>query len=164
MNAPMTAPDPRLFVAAQALAEARRWLGTPYRHQASAKGMGADCLGLIRGVWRALYGAEPEAIPPYTPDWNERAFLATGAEPLLGAARRLFMEKQAADAAPGDVVVFRVIFDGPAKHCGIMSEADRFIHAYAGRAVVESRFGAWWCERIAGVFAWPICVANERRR
>ena len=48
---------------------ARLWLGTPYVHQASVRGSGSDCLGLIRGVWRDLYGAEPEAPPAYTADW-----------------------------------------------------------------------------------------------
>ena len=43
--------------------EARTWLGTPYLHQASVRGAGCDCLGLVRGVWRALYGREPEAVP-----------------------------------------------------------------------------------------------------
>ena len=55
------------------LTEARRWIGTPYRHQASTMGSGADCLGLIRGVWRNLFGKEPEQIPPYTADWSEPA-------------------------------------------------------------------------------------------
>ncbi|HWW12917.1 MAG TPA: peptidase P60, partial [Brevundimonas sp.] len=50
------------------LAAARSWLGTPYRHQASMKGQGADCLGLVRGVWREVVGAEPEATPAYVPD------------------------------------------------------------------------------------------------
>ena len=40
---------------------ARAWLGTPYRHRASTPGAGCDCLGLVRGVWRTLYGAEPGA-------------------------------------------------------------------------------------------------------
>ena len=35
------------------LTEARDWIGTPYQHQASLKGAGCDCLGLVRGVWRA---------------------------------------------------------------------------------------------------------------
>ena len=35
---------------------ARGWLGTPYVHQASSKGSGADCLGLIRGIWREIFG------------------------------------------------------------------------------------------------------------
>ena len=53
------------------LAAARGWLGTPYRHQASVKGVGADCLGLVRGVWREMVGAEPETLPAYTADWAE---------------------------------------------------------------------------------------------
>ncbi len=53
------------------VAEATSWLGTPYRHQASLKGVGCDCLGLLRGVWRAFHGDEPEAMPAYTPDWAE---------------------------------------------------------------------------------------------
>jgi len=55
-------------VSGRAVAIARAWIGTPYVHQASVKGAGADCLGLLRGVWRELYGAEPEAVPAYTPD------------------------------------------------------------------------------------------------
>ena len=43
---------------------ARGWLGTPYHHQASVKGVGCDCLGLIRGLWRELCGPEPEKMPP----------------------------------------------------------------------------------------------------
>ena len=52
------------------LDEARRWIGTPYRHQGTRLGVGCDCLGLVRGVWRALYGAEPETPGPYSPDWE----------------------------------------------------------------------------------------------
>ena len=36
------------------LAEARSWLGTPYRHQGGRKGVGCDCLGLVRGVWKGV--------------------------------------------------------------------------------------------------------------
>lgn len=135
------------------IAVARSWLGTPYLHQASAKGAGTDCLGLIRGVYRELYGVEPEAPPPYGPDWNERAWSrAPRAEPLLDAARRHLAAKEIAARAPGDVLVFRVVKDGPAKHCGILTDERRFIHAYAGRAVLESWLSRWWAERIAGVF------------
>ena len=135
---------------------ARGWLGTPYVHQASAKGAGTDCLGLIRGVWRELYGSEPELPPPYGPDWNERAFAkGARAEPLLEAARRNLVERAIEACAPGDVLIFRVVRDGPAKHFGIVTAPDRFIHAYAGRAVLESWLSRWWTERTAGVFAFP---------
>lgn len=138
------------------VAAARSWLGTPYVHQASAKGAGTDCLGLIRGVWRDLYGAEPEIPPPYGPDWNERAwFRSAREEPLLAAARRHLAPRSIAEEKPGDVLVFRVVRDGPAKHCGILTGKDRFIHAYAGRVVVESWLSRWWRERLAGVFGFP---------
>ena len=41
---------------------ARGWLGTPYHDQASVKGVGCDCLGLIRGVWREVVGPEPKPV------------------------------------------------------------------------------------------------------
>lgn len=133
------------------LAEAREWIGTPYQHQASTKGAGCDCLGLVRGVWRAIYGAEPEAAPPYTPDWAERC----GVETLLMAARRHLHEIAAQAAAPADVLLFRMDASSPVKHAAILDEGDILIHAYWGRAVVRSRFGAWWRARCAAAFSFP---------
>ena len=46
------------------VAHARAWIGTPYHHQASRIGVGTDCLGLVRGVCRELYGREPRRCPP----------------------------------------------------------------------------------------------------
>ena len=141
-------PDIRAAV----LAEARAWIGTPYRHQASLKACGADCLGLVRGVWRALYGHEPEPAPPYRPDWAERG----GAETLLDAARRRLVQTSFSAAEPGDVVLFRYAAGHPAKHCAILSGPARMIHAWHGRAVCETGLTPWWRRRIAGVFAFPI--------
>jgi NlpC/P60 family putative phage cell wall peptidase len=67
-------------LAPRIVAEARSWIGTPYHHQASLKGVGCDCIGLVRGIWRAAIGPEPEAMPAYSRDWGE----AAGAESLLG--------------------------------------------------------------------------------
>ena len=36
------------------IAEARTWIGTPWKHQGCAKGRAADCLGLVTGVARGL--------------------------------------------------------------------------------------------------------------
>jgi NlpC/P60 family putative phage cell wall peptidase len=99
---------------------ARGWLGTPYHHQASLKGVGADCLGLIRGIWRELYGPEPEAMPAYTRDWGD----ATGSETLLAAASRHLVElEDVSTAQAGDVLVFRMRDEGVAKHAGILVSA-----------------------------------------
>ena len=86
------------------LAEARSWIGTPYRHQAAAKGAGTDCLGLLRGIWRAIHGSEPEVVPPYTEDWAE-----PGREEVLrAAADRWLVSKPRVLAAPADVLLFRM--------------------------------------------------------
>ena len=130
---------------------ARGWIGTPYRHQASCRGAGCDCLGLLRGVWRELRGEEPEDIPPYTSDWAE----ATGAETLRDALAR-HLTPVAADAiAPGDVALFRMARHMPAKHCGIAAsrgDAPTLIHACRNRAVREEVFSPFWRARLAFAF------------
>jgi NlpC/P60 family putative phage cell wall peptidase len=138
---------------------ARSWLGTPYRHQASVRGEGADCLGLLRGVWRELFGGEPERAPAYRSDWAE----VGGDETLLRAARRWLCEIPLDTARAGDVLLFRMAPASPAKHCAILSagslggdQEPRMIHAYWGRAVVESWMGVWWRRRLVAAFAWPV--------
>lgn len=133
------------------LAETRSWIGTPYQHQASAKGAGCDCLGLVRGVWRSFYGDEPEAAPAYTPNWAERA----GRETLLMAAQTYLREIRIDEARPGDVLLFRMDTRSPVKHAAILDEEDRIVHAYWGRAVVRSRFAPWWRARCAAAFSFP---------
>ncbi|MBB5516543.1 NlpC/P60 family putative phage cell wall peptidase [Rubricella aquisinus] len=132
---------------------ARRWIGTPYVHQASCRGAGADCLGLIRGIWREVIGAEPEPLPAYTADWSE----VDRKERLLRAAMAHF---QPIDGQPhnADVLVFRMRDKGVAKHMGLFVQeggSERLIHAYSGHGVVEVPLGAAWRRRIAGVFRFP---------
>lgn len=133
--------------------EARSWLGTPYRHQASTKAAGTDCLGLLRGVWREVYGAEPEAAPAYSQDWDEVA----GRDVLRAACKRHLIMRALDEAEPGDVVLFCMRKGAVAKHLGVFSGQAplRFIHAYTGHGVVESSLSAPWARRVAGVFAFP---------
>ena len=136
------------------VAEARAWLGTPYVHQASCKGAGSDCLGLVRGVWRAVLGEEPIKVPPYTQDWSE----ASGLESLWDIARAHLIEKPMSQANPGDVVLFRMRGGAVAKHLGILTHVDpssSFIHAYSGHGVVESTLSTPWARRVVACFAFP---------
>lgn len=140
------------------LAEARAWLGTSYRHQASLKGVACDCLGLVRGIWRDVIGPEPEAPPAYRADWAE----CGDEETLLAAARRHLVEIDPACARPGDVLMFRMTPEALVKHCAILSALPnatepqrRMIHAYWGRACVESWIGPWWSRRLSHAFSFP---------
>lgn len=133
------------------VAEARGWIGTPYLHQASLKGVGCDCLGLLRGVWRAVMGAEPEAPAPYTPDWAE----AGRRDSLLEAARRHLVEIDVSAIRPGDVLLFRWRDGLPAKHCAIATAPDRMVHAHDGAAVCEVALTPWWRRHLAAAFRFP---------
>jgi NlpC/P60 family putative phage cell wall peptidase len=136
------------------VAETRSWIGTPYRHQASLKGLGCDCLGLVRGVWRAIVGDEPERAPPYAPDWAE----ATGAEALADAAARHLIAIPSADFAPGDVLLFRWRANLPAKHAAIVTAPGKMVHAHDGAAVAEVFIAPWWRRRLAYAFKFPEVV------
>lgn len=137
------------------VASARSWLGTPYEHQASCRGAGADCLGLLRGVWREILGAEPESVPAYTADWSE----PSRTEDLLMAAGRHLLRVAEADRRPGDVLLLRMRDGAVAKHVGFLATAEggypTLIHAYTGHGVVESPLTPAWSRRIAAVFRFP---------
>jgi len=133
---------------------ARAWIGTPYLHQASVRGVGCDCLGLLRGVWRELGCAEPEAVPRYSPDWAE----ATGAETLRDGLARHLKEIDPACIIAGDIALFRMKRRGPAKHCGIVGEsrgALTLIHARQNRRVSEEPFSPSWRRKLAFAFRLP---------
>ena len=139
---------------------ARGWIGTPYRHQAATRGAGADCLGLVRGVWRQVCGAEPVAVPAYTMDWSEPQ-----GEERLWAAARLYLLEKSAPLVPGDVILFRMRAGAVAKHLGILARAGAeasFVHAYAGRGVVESPLSAPWARRVVARFEFPLRVKEGR--
>lgn len=133
------------------VAAARGWIGTPYRHQASLKGIGCDCLGLLRGIWAETTGTALPPVPAYTPDWAEAARRETFAE----GARRHLTEIALHEAREGDLVLFRWRAHLPAKHAAILSAPDRMIHAQEGAEVAEVPLSDWWRRRIAYVFSFP---------
>ena len=142
------------MIGAQMVTAARGWLGTPYVHQAATRQVGCDCLGLLRGLWREVLGAEPAPVPPYTADWDE----VRRDEVLWQAARRHLHPKDRGDAAPGDVLLFRMRAGAVAKHLALQSNTGAqpaFIHAYSGHGVVESRLTAGWQRRIVARFCFP---------
>lgn len=154
----MTKPSSALVTRAAILAEARTWIGTPYHHQASLRGAGVDCIGLVRGVYRAIVGREAEAIPGYGPDWSE----TTGEETLIAAARRHLAETPIEAARTGDVLIFRYRDRYLAKHAAILVGSNSsplgtgsIIHAIEGARVCEVPLTPWWRRRIAAAFTFP---------
>lgn len=144
---------------ARVVREARRWLGTPWHHQASRCGVGTDCLGLVRGIWRALYGREPSDLPNYP-----RTVPMGSPEVILDLAGRYLQPVPqpygAVAARPGQLLVFRMAREMPARHLAILSEPQLMIHALSNRAVLETDFSAWWQKRCVAVYAFPPASAQ----
>ena len=140
------------------VAAARGWLGTPYLHQASLKGVGCDCLGLLRGVWRDVMGPEPQLVPPYAADWAGQ-----GRKELLAEASAAHLVAiEVVDATQGDVVLFRWRRHLPAMHCGILVGPDVLIHAHEGVAVAQVPLPGAWARRAAFAFAFPVpAISNQ---
>jgi NlpC/P60 family putative phage cell wall peptidase len=136
---------------ADIVAATKSWLGTPYHHQASVKGAGCDCLGLIRGVWRDMFGQEPEVAPAYSPGWDE----VNTEEHMLRICKKYLKERALDFRQEGCVLIFRMKDNFVAKHCGIVTANDHMIHAQDGYGVVEVSLGAHWDRRVAGVFTFP---------
>lgn len=128
--------------------EARRWIGTPYARGASLRGVGCDCVGLARGVWAEVTGAEPPPAPRWSPDWA-----AIWPRRLAELRRRIMIERPPALAGPGDLIVLRRT-DGGAAHMGILAAPGRIIHATEAFGVVEVPLGDW-SGRIVAAAAFP---------
>ena len=142
----MTSADSDLVVTV-----ARAWLGTPYHDQASLRGVGCDCLGLARGVWREVVGAESFPISPYSRDWGE-----TGPREVLAeGTRRMMVEIAIPDAMPGALILFRMAPRAIAKHVGILTGPHSFIHSYERLGVIEEVLTPIWRRRIAFAFMFP---------
>ena len=134
------------------IAHARSWIGTPYMHQASLRDVGCDCLGLLRGVWREIYGQEPCAVSPYSSDWAE----ASSHEALADAARHYLLEIPITEFGSGDVILFRWRCGSPAKHCAIATSGNAMVHAHDGASVAEVAIGPWWRRHLAYAFRFPV--------
>lgn len=119
------------------VAEARTWIGTPWRHQARVKGVGVDCIGFVGGVGVAL--GLSEAL-----EWRaDRSLRGYGRTPvpetLLDACDRFLDRVPLTSQRMGDVLVMG--FTAGPQHFAIVSrrEPECIIHAYAQRrAVVET--------------------------
>lgn len=126
------------------------WLGTPYRHQAALKGIGCDCLGLVRGIHASVVGTLP-SVAPYTQDWAE----SESGEALIEGLSDYLWPITPDTAAPGDVLVFRLRAHVAAKHLAILTSPTEMVHAQQGATVSLVAFSPWWRRHLAAAFRFP---------
>ncbi|MEM7722484.1 MAG: hypothetical protein AAF376_08925 [Pseudomonadota bacterium] len=127
------------------LAHARAWIGTPFAPRTALRGVSADCVGLIRGVWTELTGFN---VP--TPRWRED--WAAGDQDMIGAGLSNFADPVPdLDPEPGHIVTYRIGRTNSA-HVGIWT-GQGVIHASETAGVSES--GPLTGRGISSVWAFP---------
>lgn len=114
--------------------EARKWIWTPYHHQADVLGAGVDCIMLVVRAFVDSGMTEPIDPRPYADEW----FLHRSDELYLAGITSRCVEVQA--ARPGDVMLFR--WGRCYSHGGIVTLTNplTIVHAYqpAGRVIEEA--------------------------
>lgn len=133
------------------VAEARRWLGTPFRHGGRRLGAGVDCIGLAIGVARVLGLPYQDAAGyPRRPDEDE----------LARGLARVLAHCAPEEAKPGDLL--RLSCRGRATHVAIVTERG-ILHAHApsGRVIEHGYDGTWPGPAVA---AYRLGVLHEREQ
>lgn len=141
---------------ADVVAEARTYIGTPWRHQGRSR-EGIDCAGLVLKVMHAMRVSDFD-----TSDYSRQA----QDETMLELCREHLQPAVFADALPGDVAVMRF---GANRHTGFFADYPHgglsLIHAFSNypRRVVEHRFSDDWLRSykaaLIGVFRLPGVIA-----
>ena len=131
----------------KAVAEAREWIGTPVVWEASLKGIGCDCRGLVAGVARELGWPEGSAFEAGIVGYSRRI----DGEQLVAGLDRLFDRVEKPE--PGDILAFRIW--KTVQHLAIHN-GERMIHAYLGEPaqVVSVPIDHHWQKRLAGIWRW----------
>lgn len=131
---------------------ARRYVGTPFRHQGRGAG-GLDCVGLLIAIARDLGLPHPD-VTGYTRRAEGMGFLSH--------FQRQLQEIPLSEAGPGDVLVFvETVYPC---HTGLCSErhgAPHLIHAHAPRRlVIEEPFEGVWRQKLRFAFRFPNLVED----
>lgn len=123
---------------------AREWINTPWRHQASLKGVGVDCGGLIRGVGVEAGLMAIEGLMKF------RGYGRQPHEGMMEEACDAVMDRASMAHELADVLLMR-FGTGDPQHLAIVVGVNPvyIVHAYAqARKVVEHRLDAVWESRI----------------
>lgn len=111
---------------ARVVKTAHEWLGTPYHTGGRVKGVGADCLTLLAGVFEEAGLVGHMEIPYYPNDWH----LHRAAERYLNGL--LQYAHEVSEPLPGDIALWK--FGRCFSHGAIVVQWPVIIHAYVDRA------------------------------
>lgn len=130
--------------------EAREWVGTPYKHYASIKGVGADCALFIMKVYENV-GLIKFVQPPYYPkDW---AFHNPTGEIFDKAVASYCVEITKEEVKLGDIILYK--FGKVLSHGSIVVEDNMIVHSEINIGVkLSNRWTCDWKDRERKYYKW----------
>ena len=141
----------------EAVAEARTWLGTPFHHQASVKGAGCDCIGLIKGVGTALTLVDYDPSSPEAQAFANYSMLPNSRRMREGLTTWL-VETPVPEATLADI--YFMAWGREPQHVALITDKG-IIHSYSGVGkVVEHALDEDWRRRIVAAYRYPYFVEN----
>lgn len=146
------------------VAEARAWIGTPYRHHGRGRGRACDCVGLIVGVPEALTGAQLYERFDYS-DHPKAEKLLNEVGKALDEQYDRVQPGALPVLKPGEVVALYVNHHKLPQHLAIIGEYQgrlTLIHAFnKNEKVVEHSLTRWWHQRVCRVYRYPDVVYGD---
>lgn len=130
--------------AAQFVAHARAWIGTPYVADGSIQSAGASCSGAPWGILHSFGHPAPE--PPRRAGLQKKDLLPL-MKSWLSARPELFLPIPHDDLRIGDVL----LFDCGIGHLGVMVDREEFVHSWQTKGVHATHIAT---ERRRLVGAW----------
>ncbi len=141
-----------------AVAEARAWLGTPFKHQGCLKGVACDCIGLAKGVGLAL------SLVDYDPNTPEA--LAYANSSMLPDSKRMrealgkwLVPIPVPEATLADLLF--MAWGREPQHVALITDKG-IIHSYSGVGkVVEHSLDERWQRRVTAAYRYPYFVGRD---
>ena len=126
------------------------WLGTKYRHHASVKGGGCDCVGFPVGVLTemGLLNITKRDIPDYAPDYHMHTTRSMLVESIITHLKA----EEITDGSfmNGDILCFK--FGKAAAHAGFWFN-DYLYESADGMGVIKTHFpNSQWREKLQHTF------------
>lgn len=126
--------------------EIESWVGTPFLHGASVKGVGVDCVHLVAELMKFAGVVESYEFGYYPLDWSQhhdRSLLIENIE----KTQRFVRIAAEQPSRFGDVVMFQV--GRCVHHCGVMVSPVVFVHVLSRARVCYGRLDdATWSKRL----------------
>jgi NlpC/P60 family putative phage cell wall peptidase len=141
-----------------AVAEARKWLDTPFKHQGCVRGAGCDCIGLIKGVGMALRLVDYDPSSAQAKAFANYSIMPNPRRMREGLATWL-VQIPVAEATLADI--YFMAWGKEPQHVALITDKG-IIHSYsrAGK-VVEHGLDDLWRSRIIAAYRYPIFKVSD---